>query len=154
MIRNLFNFTLAKPHYIINKIPKTFSSSLVEGKKRETIQAWINDFKTFKPIGIALVDKSIFGAPIRTDIMHRVVVHQLSKKRGIVQQHQKHRWEVAGSNRKIQQQKGAGRSRKGDRRSPVFRGGGRAFPRLTRDFTKKINKKEEMFGIRSALSSK
>ena len=118
------------------------------------VQAWITDFTSNSKLGMAQLDASVFAAPIRNDIMHRVVVWYRALMRGIVQAHGKNRAEVSGSGRKVRPQKGMGRARLGDIRSPLIKGGGRAFPVKTRDFRIKLNVKIRDFGMRSALSSK
>ena len=45
-----------------------------------------------------------------------------------------------------------GRARAGTIRSPIFTGGGRAFPASTQDFSQKVNKKMYRAAIRSILS--
>ncbi|MCR9287325.1 MAG: 50S ribosomal protein L4 [Bacteroidetes bacterium] len=66
----------------------------------------------------------------------------------------KERGEIAGSRRKIKRQKGTGTARAGDIKSPVFRGGGRAFGPKPRDYRQKMNKKVKQLARKSALSSK
>lgn len=133
-------------------------STTTEDSKKSSlirfVQAWVKDFQSAKAVGLVQLDASVFAAPIRVDIMHRVVVYIRSQKRGIVKRNLKNRSEVRGSNRKMRRQKGFGRARVGDRKSPLFRGGGRAFPVKTRDFRLKLNKKIQDYGMRSALSSK
>ncbi|WGH27140.1 MAG: 50S ribosomal protein L4 [Candidatus Shikimatogenerans bostrichidophilus] len=53
----------------------------------------------------------------------------------------KTRGEVKGSTRKIIKQKGTGSSRKGNIRNPLFRGGGKIFGPIKRNYKIKINKK-------------
>lgn len=66
----------------------------------------------------------------------------------------KQRNEISGSSRKLHRQKGTGGSRKGNIKSPVFRGGGRVFGPVPRDFGFKLNKKLKMLARLSALSQK
>lgn len=66
----------------------------------------------------------------------------------------KERSEIAGSTRKLHRQKGTGGSRKGDIKSPVFRGGGRIFGPVPRDYSFKVNKKVKKLARRSALTYK
>ena len=66
----------------------------------------------------------------------------------------KSRSEVSGGGRKPWRQKGTGRARVGSNRNPVWRGGGHAFALSPRDYTFKINKKERVLGLKSALSSR
>jgi len=62
--------------------------------------------------------------------------------------------EVAGSNKKPWRQKGTGRARVGQKRNPIWRGGGHAFALSPRDYSFKINKKERVLALKSALSTK
>ncbi|MBK7409075.1 MAG: 50S ribosomal protein L4 [Saprospirales bacterium] len=66
----------------------------------------------------------------------------------------KERNEVSGSTRKLHRQKGTGGSRKGDIKSPTFRGGGRVFGPRPRSYSFKLNKKVMRLARRSALSVK
>ncbi len=66
----------------------------------------------------------------------------------------KGRNEIHGSTRKLHKQKGTGGSRKGDIKSPIFRGGGRIFGPEPRDYTFKLNKKVKRLARFSALSYK
>ena len=64
----------------------------------------------------------------------------------------KQRNEVAGSTRKIKKQKGTGGARAGSITSPVFKGGGRIFGPVPRDYSFKLNKKLKQLARRSALT--
>lgn len=66
----------------------------------------------------------------------------------------KERNEVRGSTRKIIRQKGSGGARRGDIKSPILVGGGRAFGPKPRDYSFKLNKKEKVLARKSALSLK
>ena len=66
----------------------------------------------------------------------------------------KTRSEIHGSTRKLHKQKGTGGSRKGDIKSPMFRGGGRIFGPEPRDYSFKLNKKVKQLARISALSHK
>ncbi len=66
----------------------------------------------------------------------------------------KGRSEVMGSTRKLHRQKGTGGSRKGDIKSPLFRGGGRIFGPEPRDYSFKVNKKVKRLARKSALTYK
>jgi len=61
---------------------------------------------------------------------------------------------VSGSTRKLKKQKGTGGARAGSRKSPLFRGGARAFGPQPRDYSFKLNKKLKKLARISALSYK
>lgn len=66
----------------------------------------------------------------------------------------KERAEIAGSTKKIKRQKGTGTARAGSLKSPIFRGGGRAFGPRPRNYSFKLNKKLKQLARKSALSYK
>ncbi len=66
----------------------------------------------------------------------------------------KERAEITGSTRKIKKQKGTGTARAGSIKSPVFRGGGRAFGPRPRNYSFKLNKKLKRLARKSAFAYK
>jgi large subunit ribosomal protein L4 len=64
------------------------------------------------------------------------------------------RSEVARSTRKIKKQKGTGTARAGSMKSPVFRGGGRVFGPMPRNYDFKLNKKVKELARFSAFADK
>jgi large subunit ribosomal protein L4 len=66
----------------------------------------------------------------------------------------KQRNEISGSTKKIKKQKGTGGARAGSIKSPLFRGGGRVFGPVPRDYSFKLNKKLKQLARKSALSYK
>jgi large subunit ribosomal protein L4 len=66
----------------------------------------------------------------------------------------KERAEISGSTRKIKRQKGTGTARAGSIKSPVFKGGGRAFGPRPRDYHFKLNKKVKRLAKKVVLSAK
>ncbi len=66
----------------------------------------------------------------------------------------KQRNEISGSTRKLKKQKGTGGARAGGIKNPEFRGGGRIFGPVPRDYSFKLNKKLKRLARRSALSVK
>jgi large subunit ribosomal protein L4 len=95
----------------------------------------------------------IFGIEPRADILHRVVTWQLEKRRGTARA-ARERSEVARTGKKYGRQKGGGTARHGDRRAPIFVGGGKAHGPRVRDFNPSLNKKVRALGLKMALSSK
>ncbi len=63
----------------------------------------------------------------------------------------KTRGEVSGSNRKIYKQKGTGGARHGDKRAPIFVGGGVVFGPRPRDYSKKVPKTVRKLALRRTL---
>jgi len=101
---------------------------------------------------IELAD-DVFGLDPRADILHRVVTWQLEKRRGTARG-ARERSDVARTGKKFGRQKGGGTARHGDRRAPIFIGGGKAHGPRVRDFNPSLNKKVRSLGLRMALSSK
>ena len=65
---------------------------------------------------------------------------------------QKTRSELSGGGRKPWRQKGTGRARAGTIRSPIWRGGGKAFAAKPQDHAQKLNKKMYRGALRAILS--
>jgi large subunit ribosomal protein L4 len=100
-----------------------------------------------------VLNDAIFGIePNDHAIYLDVKQHQANKRQGTHKS--KERAEVAGSTRKIKKQKGTGTARAGSIKSPVFRGGGRAFGPKPRDYSFKLNKKLKQLARKSALTYK
>lgn len=95
----------------------------------------------------------IFGLDPRADIMHRVVTWQLGKRRATARA-TRERSDVNRTGKKYGKQKGGGTARHGDRRAPIFIGGGKAHGARKRDFDPSLNKKVRALGLKMALSSK
>lgn len=106
-----------------------------------------------KASGDIELSDDVFGVEPRADILHRVVTWQLENRRGIARA-TRERSDVARSGIKFGRQKGGGRARHGDRRAPVFIGGGKAHGARRREFGQSLNKKVRALGLKMALSSK
>ena len=99
------------------------------------------------------LDEAVFGIEPRADILHRVVTWQLANRRGMARA-ARERSDVARTGKKFGKQKGGGTARHGDRRAPIFIGGGKAHGPRARLFTLGLNKKVRALGLKMALSSK
>ncbi|MDB4303824.1 50S ribosomal protein L4 [Desulfosarcina sp.] len=99
------------------------------------------------------LNDSIFNVPVKKSVLHQVVTAQLAAKRA-GSASVKHRSDVRGSRRKLYRQKGTGRARKGDIKSPILRGGGVVFGPDPRDFSKKVLKKVRKMALKMALTCK
>ena len=95
----------------------------------------------------------VFGLEPRADILHRVVTWQLEKRRGTARG-ARERADVARTGKKFGRQKGGGTARHGDRKAPIFIGGGKAHGPRARVFESSLNKKVRALGLKMALSSK
>lgn len=99
------------------------------------------------------LNEAIFGIEPRADILHRVVTWQLEKRRAPARA-TRERSDVARTGKKFGRQKGGGVARHGDRRAPVFIGGGKAHGARARTFGHDLNKKVRTLGLKMALSAK
>lgn len=99
------------------------------------------------------LNDAVFGVEPRADILHRVVTWQLANRRGMARA-ARERSDVARTGKKFGRQKGGGTARHGDRRAPIFIGGGKAHGPRARLFTLSLNKKVRALGLKMALSSK
>ncbi len=99
------------------------------------------------------LNDAVFGVEPRADILHRVVTWQLEKRRAPARA-TRERSEVNRTGKKFGRQKGGGTARHGDRRAPIFVGGGKAHGARARDFNPSLNKKVRALGLRMALSAK
>ncbi len=99
------------------------------------------------------LDDSIFGIePNEHVIWLDVKQYQANLRQGTHKAKQRN--EIVGSTRKLIRQKGSGGARRGDIKSPLLVGGGRAFGPKPRDYSFKVNKKTKVLARKSALSLK
>jgi large subunit ribosomal protein L4 len=96
---------------------------------------------------------AIFDVPVKKSVLHQVVVAQLAKRRAGTAK-VKNRSDVAGSTRKLYKQKGTGRARRGDIKSPLMRGGGVIFGPHPRSYEQKVPKKVRKLALKMALTCK
>jgi large subunit ribosomal protein L4 len=97
------------------------------------------------------VSDGTFGREFNENLVHQVVVSYLAAARQ-GSKAQKTRAEVRGGGRKPWRQKGTGRARAGSIRSPIWRGGGRAFAARPRDHSVKVNRKMYRAAMQCILS--
>jgi len=106
-----------------------------------------------KAAGEIDLNDAVFGAPVRKDILARMVNYQLAKRRAGTHK-VKSRGEVSGTTAKPFRQKGSGRARQGSIRAAQMRGGGIVFGPVVRKHEHKLPKKVRQMAMRCALSSK
>jgi large subunit ribosomal protein L4 len=96
---------------------------------------------------------AVFGLPINDDVIYYAINNELANAR-VGTACTKDRGEVHGSNRRPYAQKGTGRARQGDYKSPVYVGGGTAFGPKPRDFSFVLPKKVKRLALKTILSLK
>jgi large subunit ribosomal protein L4 len=96
---------------------------------------------------------AVFGLPLNDDVIYYAINNELANKR-LGTACTKDRGEVHGSNRRPYAQKGTGRARQGDYKSPVYVGGGTAFGPKPRDFSFVLPKKVKRLAMKTILSLK
>ena len=106
-----------------------------------------------KKVSQAELADHIFNVEIKPSVLHEVVNMQLANRRA-ASASVKHRSDIRGSRRKLFRQKGTGRARRGDIKSPLLRGGGVVFGPDGRKYAHKVPKKIRKQALKMALSSK
>jgi large subunit ribosomal protein L4 len=94
---------------------------------------------------------SVFGLPVNEDVIYYAINNELANKR-MGTASTKTRAEVHGSNRRPYAQKGTGRARQGDFKSPLYVGGGIVFGPRPRDFSYVLPKKVKRLAMKTILS--
>jgi len=99
------------------------------------------------------LSEDVFNVPVKKSVLHEVVVMQLANRRAGTAS-VKHRSDVKGSSKKLFRQKGTGRARRGNIKSPLLRGGGVVFGPDPRSYAYKVPKKVRKLALKMALSAK
>src|SRR5215831_16327835 len=106
-----------------------------------------------KAAGDVELSDAIFGLEPRQDLIQRVVVWQLAKRRAGTHQILT-RGEVNRTKKKMYKQKGTGQARHGARSAPLFVGGAKAMGPVNHSHEFDLSKKVRALGLKHALSSK
>ena len=96
---------------------------------------------------------NLFDGEVKLHLVHQVIKSQLSNRR-LGSHSTLTRGEVHGTSAKPWNQKGGGRARAGDVKSPIWRHGGTTFGPKPRKYTKKVNKKVALNALKSVLNLK
>lgn len=106
--------------------------------------------KTFTAEDAQAANLVLVGAEKGRQAVHDLVVaYRANRRTGSACT--KTRGEVSGNNRKIYKQKGTGGARHGDKRAPIFVGGGVVFGPRPRDYSKKVPKTVRKLALRRTL---
>jgi len=106
-----------------------------------------------KELGAVQLDDAVFGLPINEDVIYYAIHNELANIR-VGSACTKGRAEVHGTNRRPYAQKGTGRARQGDVKSPVYVGGGIVFGPKPRDYSYRMPRKAKRLAIKTILSLK
>jgi len=109
--------------------------------------------KEGKELRSITLEDTVFGLPVNEDLIWYAINNELANKRQ-GNASTKDRGEVHGSNAKPYKQKGTGRARRGDKKSPLLVGGGVMFGPKPRDFSWSMPKKAKRQAIKTILSLK
>ena len=110
----------------------------------------INGIKTGRSVELS---DAVFGVEPNDHAIYLDVKQHLANRRQGTHK-AKERADISGSTRKIKKQKGTGTARAGSIKSPIFRGGGRAFGPRPRSYSFKLNKGLKRLARQSVLSMK
>ncbi|MCG3127046.1 MAG: 50S ribosomal protein L4 [Phycisphaerae bacterium] len=106
-----------------------------------------------KQVGSEQIDPAALGGEVNVPLLKQaVVMYHANRRQGTVAQ--KSRGMVEGSTKKIYRQKGTGNARQGPARAPHRRGGGRAFARAPRDFSKDMPRQMRRLARDNAVLAK
>jgi len=106
-----------------------------------------------KDLGQIELPAELFDAPVHEHLIWEAVKSYLGNQRqGTAAA--KNRAKVSGGGRKPWRQKGTGRARSGSNTSPLWPGGGVAFPPRPRDYTTRMNAKARMKALCGALTAR
>jgi large subunit ribosomal protein L4 len=103
--------------------------------------------------GSVELSEALFDAPVKADLIHQAVVHQMANRR-IATADTQTRAEVRGGGRKPWRQKGTGRARHGSRRAPQWAGRGVVLGPHPPDYGQRMPLKMRRAALRGALSAK
>lgn len=104
-------------------------------------------------VGEIELAESVFGLPVRADLLFRMVNWQLAKRQAGTHK-TKGISDISGTTKKPFAQKGGGRARQGSLRSPQFRGGATIFGPVVRSHAHDLPKKVRKLALKTALSAK
>ena len=106
-----------------------------------------------KKVSEAELADTIYNIPVKASILHEVVRMQMACRRSGTAS-VKRRSEIIGSGRKLYRQKGTGRARRGNIKSPLLRGGGVVFGPKPKSYAYSVPKKVKKLALKMALSNK
>ena len=107
-----------------------------------------------KKVGTVEASADVFEARVRDQLVQRYVTMQLASRRGGNAATKQNKGDLHGSNAKPWRQKGTGRARSGNTRSPIWRGGMTVFGPSPRSYAFNLSKKSKKLAIKSVLTDR
>ena len=105
-----------------------------------------------KKVGTVEASPAVFDVEVREHLVQQYVVSQLAARRSGSAATKRNKGELHGSGKKPWKQKGTGRARAGNSRSPIWRGGMTVFGPTPRDYGFKMSKKTRQLALKSILT--
>jgi len=107
-----------------------------------------------KKVGTVEASADVFAASVNDELVQRYVTMQLAARRGGNAATKQNKGDLHGSNKKPWKQKGTGRARSGNTRSPIWRGGMTVFGPSPRSYAFTLSKKSKKIALRSVLTER
>lgn len=106
-----------------------------------------------KRVGAEQLDEGLLGGEVNARLLKQAVVrYHANRRQG--DSSQLRRGEVEGSTRKLYKQKGTGRARRGPIRTPIMKGGGRAFANKPMSYRQEMPRKQRRLARNNAVLAK
>ena len=105
-----------------------------------------------KKVGTVEASADVFAANVNEELVQRYVTMQLAARRGGNAATKQSKGDLHGSNKKPWKQKGTGRARAGNTRSPIWRGGMTVFGPSPRSYAFTLSKKSKKIALKSVLT--
>ena len=107
-----------------------------------------------KKVGTVEASQGVFEAQCREELVQRYVTMQLATRRGGNAATKQNKGELHGTGAKPWRQKGTGRARAGNTRSPIWRGGMTVFGPSPRSYAFGLSKKSKKIALRAVLTAR
>lgn len=108
---------------------------------------------TGQEVGKFQVDETLLGTTVRPQLLKQaLVMYHANNRQGTVVT--RTRAEIEGSTKKLFAQKHTGNARRGNIRTSVMKGGGRAFGKRNRDFRQDMPLKQRRLACKNAILAK
>ena len=107
-----------------------------------------------KKVGTVEASANVFNAKVNNELVQRYVTMQLAARRGGNAATKQSKGDLHGSNKKPWKQKGTGRARSGNTRSPVWRGGMTVFGPSPRGYDFTLSKKSKKLALKSVFTER